>query len=75
MDSELSDLNAESYVRPSQIDFFSLEWLLYPLETQAYFLIELDSSNSRLNGFQKIWKAELFEKYAAYMWPQRESSS
>lgn len=53
MDSELSDLNVKSYVRPCKIDFFSLGWLLYPLETQAYFLIELDPSN-----FQTKWISE-----------------
>ena len=39
---------------PKLIFFFFLWWLLYPLATQAYFLIELDPSN-----FQTKWISEV----------------
>lgn len=39
---------------PNWFFFFFLWWLLYPLATQAYFLIELDPSN-----FQTKWISEV----------------
>lgn len=61
MDREVSELNAKSYGRPSKIDFFPLWWLLYPLATQAYFLIELDLSN-----FQAKWISEVLKGWTVW---------
>lgn len=75
MESELLHFNAESYVRPSKIDFFPVMALVPFSNPGLFFWLNYTLVISGLNGFQKFQKAELFEKCTAYMWPQRESSS